>query len=171
MSDDLIERLRAGLEGVTPGPYLVLAPRDKRDTADFYIARNENDVYEGWVGETATLLDALHFSRCHPENIRILLDALAAKDTALSEVAKERDAFEAGCEYWSSETARVCGEASALAAKLEQARKALEPFAKFSTHKTSYVELPVRWCIDAARALASIQETAQPLIPEHGGEE
>ncbi|RUV07994.1 hypothetical protein EOA79_02585 [Mesorhizobium sp. M1A.F.Ca.IN.020.03.2.1] len=46
-------------------------------------------------------------------------------------------------------------EASDLRRKLEERNEALKPFATFSDHKTSYVELPVRWCIAAARTLAA----------------
>jgi hypothetical protein len=39
-------------------------------------------------------------------------------------------------------------------ASLAEAKRLLKPFAAFSDHKSSYVELPVRWCEPIARFLS-----------------
>lgn len=73
-----IEReLREGVERVTRGPFIVVPATSKGEPADIYMARNEDGIYEGWVGEMASVTDAEHFACCSPENIRALLSELS----------------------------------------------------------------------------------------------
>ncbi|MGY2995498.1 hypothetical protein [Mesorhizobium sp. URHB0026] len=81
--------------------------------------------------------------------VQTLIDRFASKDTALAEIRAEREAFEKDCEYWSSETARVCGEASTLAAELERERE-------LKDH--------ARKCCDAAESeLARVKKALEPF--------
>lgn len=96
-ADDLIQELRAGLEGVTPGLW------GTRPTAEgmgdtFITAPSDNA--RGWrsiaiVHPQKQDSDAAHIARCSPDNIRTLLDALAAKDAAAqTELVLVRKALE-----------------------------------------------------------------------------
>lgn len=91
---------------------------------------------------------------------RALLDALADKDAALAEALAELTEFDETnrqlvktADGWRDKYRAAEAALAEMRVELERAREALKPFATFSDHKTSYVELPVRWCIDAARAL------------------
>jgi hypothetical protein len=79
MSDieKIAAELMAGLGGATKGPFIVVPATSKGDPADIYMDRNEDGIYEGWVGEMAMAADAEHFARCSPGNIRALLSELS----------------------------------------------------------------------------------------------
>lgn len=116
-----------------------------------------------------------------PSEVRSILDALAAKDTALSEMRAELEEYRS--DYLAEvRTAQFALErATAAEAELERARKALQPFAKvfecdigedeadadrFQPMRTPYNRAPLLTVGDfraAARALA-------PSIQDEGGE-
>lgn len=184
MSDDLIERLRAGLEGVTRGawqvvelrhPWTLPARPEHGETETKHGEHVERVIVTSWnhpqthqpwpvamvahgitsePGGVVYFLaidpaDAAHIANCSPENIRSLLDALAAKDKAISEMRAEltdlHRAIIGGEPDYSTlshgqflemirtaEAARLgaLDRATAAEAQLERARKALEPFAR-----------------------------------------
>ena len=96
----LVARLRDGLSGVTPGPWVLdghnlsavlhcVTPKGHPDakhlTGDYItVARCENT----WRA------DAPFIAACSPDNIRALLDHIAAQEAAISTLAGERDSAE-----------------------------------------------------------------------------
>ncbi|TPM89826.1 FliJ family protein [Mesorhizobium sp. B2-1-3A] len=102
MSDDLIERLRAGLVGVTPGPWSAVQMDMINKDLDRPCVVGPSDIVVGNDGIcepdryndrmfTEDAANMRHIANCSPDNIRTLLDALAAKDTALSDATGRID--------------------------------------------------------------------------------
>lgn len=88
MTDDLTKlraEWRAGLDGVTPGPWAYVphffSNGDIRRRS-ICIERSKYDWID-FISEVEGEADAAHIARCSPENIRALLDAL---DTAEREL-------------------------------------------------------------------------------------
>src|SRR4051812_38496412 len=84
---DLIQQLQDGLDGVTPGPW----KQFRRNGVNEVQHGRSNVPVVAWSGfddssrpEHEHAANAAHIARCHPDNIRALLDSLASKDTALS---------------------------------------------------------------------------------------
>jgi hypothetical protein len=135
---DLIERLRAS------------------DT----LSRGEN--YEPWVippselrleaaAEIETLRSALSQEREAREKAEKRADANADHAGLANANLKQMEAARAS---WKTEAERLNVAVEALEASLAEAKRLLKPFAAFSDHKSSYVELPVRWCEPIARFLS-----------------
>lgn len=74
----LVAELRAGLDGVTPGPWA--AQRDKRRMQPWSVVGDGNkaavaDISQALRGDFAEpAANAQHIARCSPDNIRLLLD-------------------------------------------------------------------------------------------------
>lgn len=113
--EELVAEMRAGLKGVTPGPWTYLKPEldDKIEGTYCYPGGIEGDdgnpVCEfGSPAGSATMFentaDHHHIARCSPDNIARLLDAIerltrerdAARAAALEEAARVADAFDDG---------------------------------------------------------------------------
>ncbi|TIV83849.1 MAG: hypothetical protein E5V64_06700 [Mesorhizobium sp.] len=98
--------LRAGLEGVTPGPWKHVCP-DRGYCADYIVTENfdakDGQRHSDYVAETGNVVgprgnkffekDAAHIARCSPENIRALLDELARQGEALKLAREALDAM------------------------------------------------------------------------------
>lgn len=83
--EKLCAELRAGLESVTPGPWIAETDPDEiGENADIVDAM-------GIIVATTYIRNAAHIARCSPDNIRALLDALNAADAraAIREAAAE----------------------------------------------------------------------------------
>lgn len=101
LTEAMIEELRAGLEGVTPGPWRLLVP--DRGYCSNYVLTDAPEFApiagkQPWRHLIADFDDcsrgeanAAHIARCDPDSIRTLLNALASKDKALEEMRAERD--------------------------------------------------------------------------------
>lgn len=98
MPDEEIERLIAGLEGVTPGKWI--ARPDPRGNVEWEVIKeNPDDASDPWFiamcfdsadGATTEAL-ARHFARCSPDAIARLLSRLTVEITARKEAEGERD--------------------------------------------------------------------------------
>lgn len=71
-SDELIAELLAGLDGVTPGPWL-----NGGLGLGVYTDLNDSGIYEGYVADADSHQDIAHIARCSPENIRALIARIA----------------------------------------------------------------------------------------------
>lgn len=90
----LVARLRDGLSGVTPGPWTAAQPVN--GMCDMKVYAPAPDTKSGkrvvaLVNATKQDADAAFIALCSPDNIRALLDHIAAQDAALSTLAGERD--------------------------------------------------------------------------------
>jgi len=79
-NERIVSELRAGLEGVTPGPWQVGSWRDMiYSTAGgawkwiCRVKRNEDEATD----TNQDVIDAAHIARCDPDTIRLLLDELS----------------------------------------------------------------------------------------------
>lgn len=103
----LVARLREGLDGVTPGPWNRCGGATPKYTAIHapghgYVVFGMADATEdrehkshGPVIKAPGMVEqhknAAHIALCSPDNIRALLDHIAAQEAALSTLAGERD--------------------------------------------------------------------------------
>ncbi|MEI9428681.1 hypothetical protein [Mesorhizobium sp. Cs1299R1N3] len=112
----------------------LLRAENERLTRERDEARAERDYFSTgeWAGVEKATEQLEQFKRFRAENERLTADLAATEE--------DRD--------------RTRRERGIYCSALQEARKALKPFATFADHKTSYVELPVQWCIDAARSLS-----------------
>lgn len=104
---DLVARLREGLDGVTPGPWNRCGGATPKYTAIHapghgYVVFGMADATEDREhkshgpfikapGMVEQHKNAAHIALCSPDNIRALLDHIAAQEAALSTLAGERD--------------------------------------------------------------------------------
>lgn len=90
---DLEKKIRDGLAGVTPGPWVFLPSPSAGDEAVFVLLAQPSPMLRGftmpiaWAGAG----NIEHFARCNPANILAILDAWKADREALaaSEAARE----------------------------------------------------------------------------------
>lgn len=138
-SPDLTQELRAGLDGVTPGPWRVFETRQSRIANQTHVGPYPRGVAHitSWGTDEPRASNAAHIARCSPENIRALLDALAAKDIVLAEARAEHSASRQNFHTMQHAANALLKRAEAaeasladLAAENERLRKALEPFAE-----------------------------------------
>lgn len=115
---ELIGELRAGLEGVTPGPWswgmryvcrMVGAHYEK-----LFQTPNGRTVEEGTQWET----DAAHIARCSPDNIRILLDHIDTSEATLASLREENAKLRAEA----SKFAEMSNRDSVVALRMESER-------------------------------------------------
>lgn len=75
MTDELIEKLRAGLPGVTPGPWFVYSEPDVGLFNDIH-AYNKESKYGGQIQVLLEPKNVGHIALCSPDNIAALLDRI-----------------------------------------------------------------------------------------------
>lgn len=151
----LEDELRAGLEGVTPGPWVARSPGD---FLGIYAGKIElfamglapaPDWPESETRET--LQTAHHIARCSPDNILALLDSISALRTRAETAEKENAALitncmdlnEAGLEalkqrddalrdakFWENLSNGNSASADKWKALAEARREAMEPFGR-----------------------------------------
>jgi hypothetical protein len=134
---DLIAELRAGLDGVTPGPWACFY-KSKYDEWHVSVPAHGHTAMKTPLfidGCPTGEKDASHIARCSPDNIRILLDHIAS-------LQAERNAARA-----------EAAEADRLA---EALRVALEPFAKACSEHFN------DWCPDETPAWYVDDEDGEP---------
>lgn len=94
----LIAELRAGLEGVTPGPWRLFVP-DRGYCQNLVLTEDPGFApvkdKQPWKHLVADCDDcnrgevnAAHIARCSPDNIRAVLDALAAAEAEVEKLTK-----------------------------------------------------------------------------------
>jgi hypothetical protein len=90
----LVERLEAGLEGVTPGPW---RHEEVRGYCIDYIKTNHPDFAStphrrnlDYVAETENTSNARYIANCDPDTIRVLLSALKAQAAEIEGLRDER---------------------------------------------------------------------------------
>lgn len=139
-TDELVAEIKAGLEGVTPGPWAVIPPeREDQNECDLGGIVNANGgricefgdstIYYNSCGEPPSAKDAAHIARCSPDNIAALLSRLEA-ETARAEEWKA--AYGQACDDYAAivkQTIEQKAENARLAAELAEARKIVGPFA------------------------------------------
>ncbi|RJG46549.1 hypothetical protein [Mesorhizobium sp. DCY119] len=99
---ELLAEMRAGLEGVTPGPWMS-EPGAARGA---WIGNASNQWVALACGEddAQAVINGSHLVRCSPDNIAKLLDHVSAQASRIKELEGERDALRAklnACDwYW-----------------------------------------------------------------------
>lgn len=146
----LVERLRAGLGGVTPGPWyphdhnnqnMADDPEywmgyawvgwnrtDRSGNFDACLARLERQKDGSKDFRSRASRDAAHIALCSGENIRALLDALLSAQEEAAALRMERDEWQSKATYWKSCTEKVEILGEDRKAKLADAVVVLEPF-------------------------------------------
>jgi hypothetical protein len=103
-TEKLIAELRAGLDGVTPGPWHAVQMATNKPDIDrpFVVGPGEVVVGTDGICEPARSNDRSfpedaanmrHISRCSPDNIRALLDRIASLEAALAPFAKAESCY------------------------------------------------------------------------------
>lgn len=80
MTDAELEELKAGLEGVTPGPWKARLDACRRCEAEEKAEGDIDEIPIGFHARFGKLADAAHIARCSPDAIRSLLARLEAAE-------------------------------------------------------------------------------------------
>lgn len=86
----LVERLLAGLEGVTPGHWQAHWDNEAAPGSDYYVTPTGNGCLDAAIATEMSEKDAAHFANCSPDNIRTLLDTIDGLRARLAEVEGEK---------------------------------------------------------------------------------
>lgn len=134
-TDELIERLRAGLDGVTPGPWEIDDLAERR-VASFPVRAHGKSIAAVWARArggavtAATIFEgkrnAAHIALCSPDNICALLDRIASLEAERDDARRQRD--EIG-RAWDEADARA-KEAEVRAASLEAALDSVQEWVR-----------------------------------------
>lgn len=142
LSDDalrLAAEMRAGLEGVTAGEWYWVEDRwrggysglmsSDNNPVLFANSANDGDTGAAWFEDFPSDADRLHIQRCHPSNIRLLLDTIDTlrreRDEALADRSLFHDQMLKHYAARASASATIAAQAAEIARK-DAALKAVE---------------------------------------------
>lgn len=152
----LVEELRVGLKGVTPGPWKVVGGCVTDFDREYPCSMSFEFMPNGEAGEGDQRSNAAHIARCSPDNIAKLLDHIDALTAQLAAPTP------------SPVGARADGVRELLVAEAQFCRESLEAISdEANAHPSNQISVRYHWqqrLTLAERYLAALESTpAQPV--------